>query len=134
MDVRGRGDSDGEFEPWRTEGTTATTRSSGSPRSRGQTAASSRGARRYLGNVQWLAALERPPHLSAMIVLVPPSDPWEDMPTGMHIPWEICWFRMLDGRVQQYVEEVDWPAVFWHLPYSRWTRRPATGASTGGAT
>jgi len=117
MDVRGRGDSDGEFEPWRSEGKDGYDSIewiAEQPWSDGRVI--TWGAS-YLGNVQWLTANEHPPHLSAMIVLVPPSDPWEDMPTGVHIPWEICWFRMLDGRVQQFVEEVDWPSVFWHLPY-----------------
>ena len=116
MDVRGRGDSGGEFVPWRNEGLDGYDSIewiAEQPWSDGRVV--TWGAS-YLGNVQWLTANLRPPHLTAMIVLVPPSDPWEDMPTGMHIPWEICWFRMLDGRVQQHVEEVDWPAVFWHLP------------------
>ncbi len=117
MDVRGRGDSDGDFWPWRNEardGHDSIEWIAGQPWSDGRVV--TWGAS-YLGNVQWLtAAFERPPHLSAMIVHVPPSDPWEDMPTGMHIPWEVCWFRMLDGRVQQHVEEVDWPSIFWHLP------------------
>ncbi|MDX6450107.1 MAG: uncharacterized protein QOH16_156 [Gaiellaceae bacterium] len=116
MDVRGRGDSDGEFVPWVAEGIDGYDSIewiAEQPWSDGRVV--TWGAS-YLGIVQWLTALERPPHLSAMMVLVPPSDPWEDMPTGMHIPWEICWFRMLDGRVQQHVEEVDWPAIFWHLP------------------
>jgi hypothetical protein len=42
MDVRGRGDSDGEFEPWRTEGKDGYD----SPSSRGRTVASSPGGRR----------------------------------------------------------------------------------------
>jgi len=28
----------------------------------------------------------------------------------------ICWLRMLDGRVQQYVDGVNWPEIAWHLP------------------
>lgn len=111
MDVRGRGDSDGSFEPWRSEGRDGYDTiewiagqdwSDGNVVTWGQS---------YLGCIQWMTALEQPPHLRAMIVYVAPSDPFEDNPTGVPIPWEICWFRMLDGRVRQFVDLVDWPQV-----------------------
>jgi putative CocE/NonD family hydrolase len=116
MDVRGRGDSAGEFVPWRGEGrdgydtiewVAGQSWSNGEVVTWGQS---------YLGCIQWMTALEQPPHLTAMIVYVAPSDPFEDLPTGVHTPWEICWLRMLDGRVLQYVEDVDWPDIAWHLP------------------
>jgi uncharacterized protein len=116
MDVRGRGDSEGSFEPWRSEGRDGYDTiewiaeqdwSDGNVVTWGQS---------YLGCIQWMTALEQPPHLRAMIVYVAPSDPFEDNPTGVPIPWEICWFRMLDGRVRQFVDLVDWPQVAWHLP------------------
>ena len=49
--------------PTSTKATTATTRSSGLPRSRGRTAASRPPGLSYPGAVQWLAAVETPPHL-----------------------------------------------------------------------
>ncbi len=116
MDVRGRGDSDGRFVPYRNEGRdgydtiewiAAQPWSNGDVVTWGQS---------YLGGIQWMTALEQPPHLRAMIVYVAPSDPFEDNPTGVPIPWEICWMRMLDGKVQQHVERVDWPSFAWHLP------------------
>jgi uncharacterized protein len=116
MDVRGRGDSDGVFEPWRNEGQDGFDSIAwvaeqpwcdGDVITWGQS---------YLGCIQWMTALLQPPHLRAMIVYVAPSDPFEDNPTGGPIPWEVCWLRMLDGRVQQYVEGVDWPKIAWHLP------------------
>ena len=94
MDVRGRGDSDGEFRPWRTEGRdghdtiewiAAQDWSDGNVVTWGQS---------YLGCIQWMTALEQPPHLRAMIVYVSPSDPFEDNNSGIAIPWEICWMRM----------------------------------------
>lgn len=116
MDVRGRGDSDGSFEPWRKEGRdgydtiewiAAQQWCDGDVVTWGAS---------YLGCIQWMTALEQPPHLRAMIVYVAPSDPFEDNPTGIPTPWEICWLRMLDGRVMQYVDRVDWPSLGWHLP------------------
>jgi putative CocE/NonD family hydrolase len=116
MDVRGRGDSEGSFEPWRSEGRDGYDTiewiaeqdwSDGNVVTWGQS---------YLGCIQWMTALEQPPHLRGMIVYVAPSDPFEDNPTGVPIPWELCWFRMLDGRVRQFVDLVDWPQLAWHLP------------------
>jgi putative CocE/NonD family hydrolase len=117
MDVRGRGDSDGEFRPWRAEGRdgydtiewiAAQDWSDGDVVTWGAS---------YLGCIQWMTALEQPPHLRGMIVYVSPSDPFEDNASGIAIPWEICWMRMLDGHTQQHVERIDWPSLFWHLPY-----------------
>lgn len=116
MDVRGRGDSDGEFVPWRNEGSDgydAIEWVAAQPWCNGEVVT---WGQSYLGCIQWMTALLQPPHLAAMIVYVAPSDPFEDNPTGGHIPWEICWLRMLDGRVQQYVDGVDWPQIAWHLP------------------
>ena len=116
MDVRGRGDSDGEFTPYRHEGldghdaiewVAAQEWCDGHVGTWGES---------YLGQVQWTAALERPPHLRAMIVHVTPSDPWVEWPTGVRIPPEVCWHRMVDGRQLQYVDDVDWPAVYEHRP------------------
>jgi putative CocE/NonD family hydrolase len=116
IDVRGRGDSEGDFVLWRDEardGYDAIEWVARQPWCDGQVIT---WGQSYLGYNQWLTALEQPPHLTAMIAYVPPSDPFEDNPTGVHIPWEICWLRMLDGRVMQYVDGVDWPEIAWHLP------------------
>jgi putative CocE/NonD family hydrolase len=116
MDVRGRGDSDGDFVPWRHEGLDGHDSIewvAQQPWSNGEVIT---WGQSYLGCIQWMTALTHPPHLRAMIVYVAPSDPFEDNPTGVSIPWEVCWMRMLDGRVLQYVEGVDWPEVAWHLP------------------
>lgn len=116
MDVRGRGDSDGAFEPWRNEGQDGYD-SIGwlaeQPWCNGEVVT---WGQSYLGCIQWMTALTKPPALKAMIVYVTPSDPFEDLPSGVPTPWELCWFRMLDGRVQQVVEDVDWPSFAWHLP------------------
>lgn len=116
MDCRGRGDSDGVFVPYRDEGQDGYDLiewAAEQPWSDGQVV--TWGAS-YVAHNQWMAALHHPPHLTAMISYVPPSDPFEDNPTGVPTPWEVCWFRMLDGRVLQHVERVDWPKMAWHLP------------------
>jgi uncharacterized protein len=116
MDVRGRGDSDGVFTPYRYEGldgydavewAAAQDWSNGDIVTWGQS---------YLGCIQWLTALEQPPHLRAMVVYVTPADPFVEWPTGVHLPQQICWHRMVDGRVLQHVEGFDWMKVYEHLP------------------
>ena len=70
MDVRGRGDSDGEFVPYRNDGRDgydAIEWLAAQPWCTGDVV--SAGAS-YTGLNQWLAALLRPPHLRAMIVAV----------------------------------------------------------------
>ncbi len=116
IDVRGRGDSDGVFVPYRSDGvdgydavewTASQAWSSGRVGTWGQS---------YLGCIQWLAALEKPPHLAAMVVYVTPSDPFVEHPTGVRLPMTLCWYRMLDGRLLQYVEGVDWMGIYGHRP------------------
>ena len=68
-----------------------------------------------------------------MIVYVSPSNPFDDSPTGIPTPWELCWLRMLDGRVRQYVDLVDWPRVAWHLPLLTMDTHAGFAASTGGS-
>jgi putative CocE/NonD family hydrolase len=116
MDVRGRGDSAGEFRPHRDEavdGYDTIEWAAAQPWCDGQVVT---WGQSYLGYIQWLTALEQPPSLRAMIVYVPPSDPFVEWPTGVHLPMELCWFRLIDGRVPQYVEGIDWDAVYAHLP------------------
>lgn len=116
MDVRGRGDSDGEFIPYRHEGSdgydaiewcAAQDWCDGNVGTLGAS---------YAGRIQWLAALEQPPHLKAMVVLVAPSDPFVEIPTGLPSPMHLCWEHYVSGRVNQPMELVDWELVYWHLP------------------
>jgi hypothetical protein len=116
MDVRGRGDSDGEFIPYFNEGRDGYDSiewCASQEWSNGQVG--TYGAS-YLGRIQWLAALEQPPHLRAMVVLVPPSDPFVETPTGLPSPMHLCWLHMVSGRVLQPMEAVDWEKIYWHLP------------------
>ena len=116
MDVRGRGDSDGEFIPYFHEGKDGydaiewCASQSWSDGNVGTIGAS------YGGRIQWLAAIERPPHLRAMVVLVPPSDPFVETPTGTPSPMHICWLHLVSGRSLQSMDIVDWQDVYKHLP------------------
>jgi uncharacterized protein len=116
MDVRGRGDSDGEFVPYFNEGLDGydaiewCSSQSWADGNVGTIGAS------YSGRIQWLAAVERPPHLKAMIVLVPPSDPFVETPTGTPSPMHLCWLHLVSGRTLQSMDLVEWEQVYRHLP------------------
>lgn len=116
QDVRGRGDSDGKFTPYFSEGqdgydsiewAAAQPWSSGVVGTIGGS---------YLGRIQWLAAIEQPPSLKAMVVMVPPSDPFVETPTGLPSPMNLCWQHYTSGRQLQLMEAVDWEQVYPHLP------------------
>jgi len=116
LDVRGRGDSEGEFVPLRNDGRDgydAIEWLAGQTWSTGQVG--TWGAS-YPGAIQWLAAVQKPPHLTTMIVHVPMSDPFVEWPTGVPIPWWLYWLRLTDGHVVQHVASVDWKSVWTHLP------------------
>lgn len=123
MDVRGRGDSEGVFRPLfheDTDGYDAIEWCAVQPWSNGNvgTIGSS-----YPGVVQWLAAIEQPPHLKAMVVRVPPSDPFVETPTGLPSPMSLCWLHYVSGRFNQPMEAVDWTQVYEHLPLSTMDER-----------
>jgi uncharacterized protein len=116
MDVRGRGDSDGAFDPYRNDGRDGFDTiewAAAQPWCDGQVATMGGS---YLGRIQWLTALEKPPHLVTMIVLVVPSDPFVEWPVGTHGPMHLCWIHYTSGRLNQVMDAVDWNKVYEHLP------------------
>ena len=116
MDVRGRGDSDGTFEPYRNDGQdgydtiewlAAQAWSTGKIGTLGGS---------YNGAIQWLTAVKQPPHLATMVVLATPSDPFVEWPTGQPLPVDISWYHFTSGHVAQNMSAVDWKKLYWHLP------------------
>ena len=92
MDVRGRGDSDGHFIPYRADGEDgydAIEWCAAQPWSSGKVGTYGGS---YEGMNQWLAAVQQPPHLTTMIALVSPSDQFVEDPTGIPIPQDISWY------------------------------------------
>jgi putative CocE/NonD family hydrolase len=116
VDVRGRGDSPGTFVPYRQEGQDgydAVEWCATQPWSTGKVGTIGGS---YNGKTQWLTAIEQPPHLTTMIAMVSPSDPFVEFPTGEQIPLEASWYYVTSGHVLQNMDAVDWPALTWHLP------------------
>jgi uncharacterized protein len=116
VDVRGRGDSPGTFVPYRQEGRDgydAVEWCAAQPWSTGKVGTIGGS---YNGKTQWLTAVEQPPHLTTMIAMVSPSDPFVEFPTGEQIPLEASWYYITSGHVLQNMDAVDWAALNWHLP------------------
>jgi hypothetical protein len=65
VDVRGRGDSDGEFEPYRNDGVDGYDMIEWAAREPWCDGAIATWGGSYPGRIQWLAALQRPPSLEA---------------------------------------------------------------------
>jgi putative CocE/NonD family hydrolase len=116
VDVRGRGDSDGEFTPYAADGPDGYDVIEWVASQEWCTGAVATWGGSYGGHIQWLAALEKPPSLKAMVTLVTPSDPFVENPTGLPTPMSINWFRLVDARVPQHTDNVDWMSVYAHRP------------------
>ncbi len=116
MDVRGRGDSEGSFVPYRNDGLDgydAIEWCAQQPWSTGKVGTIGGS---YNGRIQWLTAITQPPHLVTMIAMVTPSDPFVEWPTGLPLPMDISWYHITAGHLSQNMDAVDWTRIQWHLP------------------
>jgi len=116
MDVRGRGDSDGKFTPYRNEGLDGYDSIEWCAQQLWSTGKVGTIGASYLGYDQWIAALEQPPHLTTMIVMTTPPDPFVESPTGLQSPTYMSWHLLTSGHVLHNLAAVDWPTVYEHLP------------------
>src|SRR4051794_19570840 len=116
VDVRGRGDSDGDFAPYSSDGPDGYDTIEWAAAQDWCNGAVARWGGSYGGHIQWLGALEKPPSLKAMVSLVTPSDPFVENPTGLPTPMSINWYRLVDARVPQHTDNVDWMEIYRHRP------------------
>lgn len=116
MDVRGRGDSDGTFEPYRNDAQDGYDTIEWCAAQQWSTGKVGTLGGSYNGAIQWLTAVKQPPHLATMIVLASPSDPFVEWPTGQPLPADISWYHFTAGHVLQNMEAVDWKKLYEHLP------------------
>jgi len=116
QDVRGRGDSDGRFVPYVHDGSDGYDTiewiaeqewCDGNVVYRGAS---------YGARAGWMVALERPPHLRAMVIVVSPSDPFVEFPTAGTTIMSVSWYRLTDRRLVQSTAGVNWMEVYEHLP------------------
>jgi putative CocE/NonD family hydrolase len=115
-DVRGRGDSGGVFVAYRDEGHDGHDAIEWCARQPWSTGKVGTVGGSYTGKNQWLAAVEQPPHLAAMVAMVTPSDPFVEFPTGVPIPMDLGWHHYTSGHLVQSLDSVDWSKIYRHLP------------------
>ena len=112
MDVRGRGDSQGDWIPYRNEGVDGYDSIEWCASQPWSTGKSGTIGQSYVGYDQWLAAVQQPPHLAAMIVMATMANPFGDVwitgPGGLPTPTMISWYHLTAGHVTQNMHAVDW--------------------------
>lgn len=116
QDVRGRGDSEGKFTPYVNEGRDGYDAVEWIAEQEWSTDEVVMRGASYSARATWSVALERPPHLSAAVIAVSPSDPFVEFPTSSMTPMMIFWYRLTDGKVVQNPDGVDWMKVYETLP------------------
>lgn len=125
QDVRGRGDSEGDFYPIvheANDGYDTQTWAGEQPWSSGRvgTIGSS-----YVAWTQVYTAGLNNPHVGAMVPTVVPADPFRNIPYDHGVLWVtlINWLAFLDGHVAQDLSPVDDVALVKTLPLSTLDRR-----------
>jgi len=116
VDVRGRGDSDGIFQPYRNDGPDGFDVIEWMAAQEWCTGAVATYGGSYGGRIQFLAALQQPPSLKAMVAMVTPSDPFVETPTGVPGLMHANWYRLVSGRSLQFRDDLDWMEVYRHRP------------------
>src|SRR6185436_10926968 len=118
QDVRGRGDSDGEFYPMVNEaadGYDTIQWLAAQPWSNGKVGMTGGS---YLGWVQVYAATLKPPALAAMVPMVTPTDPDRSFPMqyGAYLPSTVSWLLYINGKTLQDISQLDLFAAYAHRP------------------
>ena len=115
MDMRGRGDSEGEFVPWRNEGPDgydSVEWCASQPWSNGKIGMLGGS---YEGRDQWTTAIRKPPHLMTIIPEVCGPDPFINGvmgdPTGVSSPFLFTWLYTVSGHTMQGHSFLDWNKI-----------------------
>ena len=120
QDVRGRGDSDGEYGFYaadRLDGYDTIEWLARQPWSNGKVGMMGVS---YLGAVQWLAAREKPPHLRCIVSTAPggfnANHNWQN--GALLMEWALTWTNTVMGRILQgpNAAGIDWDRVYAHRP------------------
>lgn len=119
VDVRGRGNSEGEFTPLLQEakdGHDVVEWLARQPYCDGKVAM---WGGSYAGYDQWAAAKERPPHLATIVPVASPK-PGVDYPMShnMFYAYDTQWLTLVGGRAGQ--EKIFGDGAFWSAQFRRW--------------
>lgn len=118
-DVRGRGDSDGDFIPFVNEacdGADTVTWARDLEESNGRIGVFGQG---YGGFCAWAAAVEDA-HVDAILTISPFGAPLQGIPYrggALRLDW-LFWMHLVGGRTLQKVDVPQWAEIFKHLPVS----------------
>jgi putative CocE/NonD family hydrolase len=118
QDVRGRGESEGEFYPLvyeAADGYDTQTWCGTAPWSNGKVGTTGGS---YLGWTQVYSAGLRNPHLAAMVSIVTPPDPTRNFPVqhGVYNPTTVSWLAYVSGKTLQDTSHIDLMAAYRTLP------------------
>ena len=119
VDVRGRGNSEGQFRPFIQEakdGFDVVEWAAQQPYCNGQVAL---WGGSYLGYVQWAVAKEFPPHLATIIPVAAPHIGVDfPMRNNIFYPYALQWLFLTSGRTSQNKTSSD--GQFWSAIYRKW--------------
>ncbi len=120
QDARGRGNSDGDFDFFFADGEDGYDTIewlAAQPWSNGKVGMVGGS---YLATVQWLAALEDPPHLTCIIPQAPAGRYLEEIPAvggAFMMQWALSWINGTSGRMGQgNATNLDWDKIYQHRP------------------
>ncbi len=121
QDVRGRGDSDGDFDFFFQEGEDGYDTiewMAAQPWSNGDVCTAGVS---YLGTDQWLAAREHPPALKCMVATAAAGRWMHELPYyggAWMMAWALDWINSTSGRNMQSANAagIDMDSVYWHRP------------------
>ena len=104
QDTRGRGDSDGQFDFYFSEGKDGYDTIEWIARQPWSNGRVGMDGGSYLGTVQWLAARERPPHLACIAPTAPSGRIFDEIPYlggAFRLEWALPWLNLVAGKVSQ---------------------------------
>ena len=118
QDVRGRHDSDGDFYPFHQEGPDGYDSIEWFAEQEWCTGKVGMCGGSYVGWVQWVAARERPPHLTTLVSTAAAGRWCEELPynNGMTYLPLFGWLNTVAGRLWNDSGFVDWQTVYRTLP------------------
>lgn len=121
QDVRGRGDSDGEFNFFFQEGRDGYDSIEALARQPWANGRVCMLGVSYWATTQWLAARERPPSLVCIAPTSPAGEYLNELPAiggAFMMMWSLQWINDTSGRISQgpNMETLDWAHIFSHRP------------------
>ncbi len=122
VDVRGRYDSEGKFDPWRTDGPDGSDVIDWIARQGWSDGHVATMGASYLGMDQWLVARENNPHHTALVSYVAPENGFRDVMRFDGVPkldLIFTWAAGMYGHVNQSEAGWNWHAVMLGLPLTQ---------------